>query len=561
MEEQLIKQFSLPSYVKGKSFAEASKAINNKFKDRDDKYSTETKQALLERLSQAQEYVKQQSQPQQPEQPQMPAEQPQMAPEMGMSGQEGVDPQMQAQMEQMMAQQGNQPPQMNPMQNQAAFGAIFGDDNDRPNIQSVNELETQGIADIETDTTVETGNIGSDLADGASGGASPNIGGYLKAAGTAYNFGNQLFGSSDLQEGQKRESAGATIGKSALTGASAGMSFGPWGAAIGGVIGAGVGIVSSGKNKKKEKDYINNATYAANNQYNASGKSKNLFDDESNVNMAKYGDTFTDPDPITPDYYKHNSRNGIDSIFSGRGGGTDFSSKNTKTDEKEEKEKKPFNPLPALRYAPAIMDAYQLSQLDGPDVETLGRLNNRYKPSYMDERSLINNVNDGFNKGYVKEASAGNLGSYMANSRAAELSKTRALSNAYAQANEVNRREDSVAQQFNLGVDRTNLQQGNLENDINARNRGNYDTQKSRLLGNLGTTIGSIGKEEKYKQMVKDSGLCYDSRGAYICGSGERLTDEQAKEASSTNENKYGGTVKSEELFSSYLDTLLNKDK
>lgn len=53
-----MSMFNLPSYTKGKTFAEASKAIEAKFKDRTDKVSTETKQELLERLANAQEYLK-----------------------------------------------------------------------------------------------------------------------------------------------------------------------------------------------------------------------------------------------------------------------------------------------------------------------------------------------------------------------------------------------------------------------------------------------------------------------------------------------------------------------
>jgi len=56
----LIKQFNLPSYIKGKSFSDAAKAIENKFKDRHDKYANDTKEELMQRLAKAQEYVKMQ---------------------------------------------------------------------------------------------------------------------------------------------------------------------------------------------------------------------------------------------------------------------------------------------------------------------------------------------------------------------------------------------------------------------------------------------------------------------------------------------------------------------
>ena len=60
--KNLDKQFNLPSYVKGKSFADASKAIDKKFENRHDQASVETKNDLMNRLMMAQEaYNEQQS--------------------------------------------------------------------------------------------------------------------------------------------------------------------------------------------------------------------------------------------------------------------------------------------------------------------------------------------------------------------------------------------------------------------------------------------------------------------------------------------------------------------
>jgi hypothetical protein len=58
METNIIKSFNLPSYIKGKTFAEASKLIENKFKDKKDKASLETKGEFMSRLAEAQEYIK-----------------------------------------------------------------------------------------------------------------------------------------------------------------------------------------------------------------------------------------------------------------------------------------------------------------------------------------------------------------------------------------------------------------------------------------------------------------------------------------------------------------------
>ena len=58
MKSDIIKDFALPTYIKGKSFADASKAIDSKFKDRVDNASIATKKELLERLASAQEHIK-----------------------------------------------------------------------------------------------------------------------------------------------------------------------------------------------------------------------------------------------------------------------------------------------------------------------------------------------------------------------------------------------------------------------------------------------------------------------------------------------------------------------
>jgi hypothetical protein len=60
MKLNIIEDFNLPKYVKGKSFAEASKAIEKKFADRTDGASLKTKEELMQRLAKAQEYIKMQ---------------------------------------------------------------------------------------------------------------------------------------------------------------------------------------------------------------------------------------------------------------------------------------------------------------------------------------------------------------------------------------------------------------------------------------------------------------------------------------------------------------------
>lgn len=56
--KELTKKFNLPRYIDGKSFAEASKIIESKFKGRTDKEAMDTKNDLMSRLRDAQEHVK-----------------------------------------------------------------------------------------------------------------------------------------------------------------------------------------------------------------------------------------------------------------------------------------------------------------------------------------------------------------------------------------------------------------------------------------------------------------------------------------------------------------------
>lgn len=55
----LKSKYNLPNALKGKTFAKASEIINNKFKEREDKVSLETKQVFLDRLASLQEELKQ----------------------------------------------------------------------------------------------------------------------------------------------------------------------------------------------------------------------------------------------------------------------------------------------------------------------------------------------------------------------------------------------------------------------------------------------------------------------------------------------------------------------
>lgn len=156
------------------------------------------------------------------------------------------------------------------------------------------------------------------------------------------------------------------------------------------------------------------------------------------------------------------------------------------------------------RYAPIAMNAYQLSQLKKPQGERLDRLGNRYKPEYVDEAQLQNIANQTMNNTVNAISQSGaSEGQNRVSILGSQLQRTKALSDAYANAAAQNRATDDRAQTFNLGVDQVNLNQSNTERENYARDMGNYDTQKSRLLSQLGADVGNIGKEEIYKKIAK----------------------------------------------------------
>lgn len=472
MKDKIIKQFNLPSYIKGKTFAEASKLIEAKFKDREDTISNQTKKELLERLAQAQESLKE------------------------------------------------------PIENNPSNDFFLG-----------------GLT------------AGAGAAAGSAGGA-----GILGAMG-------------------------GPLGIAATT-------LGP------GLLKMGIGAIGNNKRKNEALEQEKNQDQLSfnnnmndykkggyTNEYSGVGNVWSGFMDSLNFKIPNitgtsddiHNPTYTNVSTINPKEVQKKIPSINKEVTMPEAMGLEESALNSLSNFKmpaninlnQNKDKtivdKSLNWLgdnhsDILRYAPVAANALQLASIKKPGKETLDRLGNRYEKQYVDEAALLNSINNNFNDNYLVDSSGGSQSRYAANSRAAQLAKSKAISDAYMKASESNRNENRTAQQFNLGVDQFNIGQSNRENEINAQNMGAYNTEKSKLIGQIGTDIGNIGKEQKFKQMVKDSGLCYDSRGAYICGSGERVSEDQIQ-SMDTNENKYGGTIESTKLFSNYLDTLLNKKK
>jgi len=185
-----------------------------------------------------------------------------------------------------------------------------------------------------------------------------------------------------------------------------------------------------------------------------------------------------------------------------------------------------------LRYAPVAANAMQLANLKKPTYERYNRVDQRFNPEYVDERSIQNIVGNEYDNtiNSLTNATNGSTGALRSNILGAGLNKTKALSDAYINSTAQNRAMNAQGQQFNLGVNQTNLSQDNLERDVNARNTAAYDNNKSRLIGQMGTDLGNIGKEEVYKKIARES-LGYTWDGKYwIKPDGSKKSDKEIKE-------------------------------
>lgn len=180
-----------------------------------------------------------------------------------------------------------------------------------------------------------------------------------------------------------------------------------------------------------------------------------------------------------------------------------------------------------LRYAPVGMNMFQLATMGKPEVEKLDRLNNQYKKQYLDEATYENQARQQAAASINAIGRSGISGGQLTNAiLGSQLNRTKAVSDAYNQIKQHNIAEEKIRQQVEMGNNQANIQQSNMEKDINARNRGAFKTERSKLLGQMGTDLGNIGKEEVYKKLAKEAfGYTWD--GKYVVDSkGKKVTKD-----------------------------------
>jgi len=206
------------------------------------------------------------------------------------------------------------------------------------------------------------------------------------------------------------------------------------------------------------------------------------------------------------------------------------------------------------RYAPIAANLLQLKNLKKPQGEVLDRLGNRYRPEYVDEAALQNIANQTMNNSISaigqSGASQGQLRSSIIGS---QLERTKAISDAYAQAAAQNRATNDRAQTFNLGVDQVNLQQSNTEKDNNARDQAAYRNAKREYITGIGEGIGGIGDEQAYKKIAKNTtGYTWD--GTYVkTPDGNIVTNPTTGKPMTQEELKQSQTAKDKKALGGYL--------
>lgn len=456
--EELIKQFNLPEYLnKSKSFSDASKMIMKRFEERSDKASIKTMDELLGRLRDAQEFVKQQSNPP--------------------SNEEDV---------------------------------IIDEDNSEDVILEDDEIiENKSQEDLLTGSNTY-----------ALGGLFDKLGGSgskANALGSAFGMAGDLAGGFMTNKDGTQDAGGSAI-SGALSGAGKGMALGPLGAVGGALIGGVTGLLGAksaerARNKaQREAGALHSNTvlntFADGGKLNPINLTPKGIDDVStgfDTELASTTPTLhREPGFLERAFntIKPVAQDSFDAVKTGVGSAGKFLGEN-KND--------------ILRYAPVAMNAYQLATMDKPETTRLNRLDARYNPQYADEQALQNVARENFNTTAeaLGSASGGSTSALRSNILGAQINRTKALSDAYSRAANVNRAENRAGQQFNLGVDKSNINQSNLETDINARDLGAYNTNKSKILAALGNDLGGIGKEGKYKDMIEKL-YGYNQKGEYL---------------------------------------------
>jgi hypothetical protein len=204
-----------------------------------------------------------------------------------------------------------------------------------------------------------------------------------------------------------------------------------------------------------------------------------------------------------------------------------------------------------LSYAPIAGNLAELSKLKKGTTEKGSRLDNKYQKQPFDTESLINRVNQNDVNSALKEASGGDLGALRANILGAGVNKTKAISDAMMQADQVNRQEGQFQFQSDVQRDQTNANLDERYLDRKARDKGAFETTKGNLKRALYEDIGKVGQDVVNKKLVRDKyGYSWDGK-YFVDKKGNKYTPQERalievkrKKAEEENSSMFGGYVK-----------------
>ena len=478
----IMSQFNLPKYLKGKSFSEASKLIADKFQDRNSPEDQATLKELQGRLRSAQEFVKAKQQVNIPQEGQ---EQPmhQMPDGTMMPGathgeavqeQPQVDPAMMQAMQQAMPQENGYGHGGYMKKKKYAYGGKM----DRENAANKYEHGGPHFGELSRFLTGPNGllNRGVDSSK-------------MNGLDAAQYIQNDGLGNTPSTFG------GQSMAPRSLSTYFPGITELP---------------VEPKENNEtvvspKENAYIEPIAQDPVVQGSAfpSRFSKSILDLSEGVD---FNQTLGQPKSDTfGGKYATGIGETVKSVFSG----------NDTNEEVNKSRASKFNPGELLRYAAPASTAYQLATLQKPKDVSLGRLTDKYNEQFVDEKAMQNVVEGqaANTRAALQNASGGSAAALRANLLGSQIQSQAAMSQAYNQAAAENRNERRQAQQFNSAVNQANMMQSDKETEMNLARQAGYDTNRSRLLAQLGADASGIGQEELFKRFPELAGLGYDYKG------------------------------------------------
>lgn len=488
MEKDLIKQFNLPSYVKNKTYADASKAIEKKFKDRTDATAQQTKEELLGRLAKAQEYTKMQE---------------------ALAANAGQVPDM---------MNGQIPAGMEEFtQNQAFMGGMFGED-----------------------ALAQAGGI-----EGIAGGVT-DIAGSLLNKNEIDTSGATTY---DAQAAKAGRTAGAIGGGvDAISGLATGnfMQFGK------GLFDVGKSLIGGKKEQEEMNQGNTNANTATTTHLRSDfGYGGKMYGYGGKTNDYAKGSNLDDIFAVNPNAMMEldNSSNVSSAMFRAEALPKALETPGKRFDQTDVGRALGFakeNIGEISRLAPIIGNL--TDKIDKPTTRPATKVTGRYARQPFDLNYAQNQLDQQANEGKLaSELSGGDMGAARNMATALYGQRLKASGDLNMKDQMANRQDEQFGTQIDQGNAQFNAMQDERYIDRAARDTGAYETAKANRRTALYEDIGKLGKESGDRKLVREM-FGYKWNGKYWTDkSGKAYTSRQVDEAigkQQENDNMFGGYLK-----------------